>query len=123
MYEGSVIIEFQVLTEENDPNPEQSLQDIEETFKTVVPTLGDSLGAPVMQIVTSDGNVVSSEGFEDLSDLDGNTGFADLINRFGGAGNGVVVEETIPLWETFDDISESVEDFNNPKPVVDETAD
>lgn len=80
VYEGSVIIEFQVLTEEDDPNPAQSLQDIEETFKTVVPTLGDSLGAPIMQIVTSDGNVVTSEGYEDLSDLNGNTNFADLVN-------------------------------------------
>ena len=100
------------MTEEDDPNPAQSLQDIEETFKTVVPTLGDSLGAPIMQIVTSDGNVVSSEGYEDLSDLDGNTGFADLINQF--KGTDFVVEDTTPLWETYDDISESVEDFNNP---------
>lgn len=50
---------------------------------TVIPTLGaDEFGAPVMQIVTSEGEVVPMEGYEDLSGLEDNEKFQDLIAQF-----------------------------------------
>ena len=82
VYEGSVIVEFQVFTEEGDENPTETLQNIEKKFLEVAPTLGDSLGAPVMQVVSSDGTIVAMEGYEDLTDLQDNKGFADLISQF-----------------------------------------
>jgi hypothetical protein len=52
VYQGSVIVEFQVIAGDDDPNPTGTLKTIEEAFKNVAPTLGNSLGAPVMQIMT-----------------------------------------------------------------------
>ena len=72
MYEGSVIIEFQVISEEGDENPEKSLKEIENKFVEIAPTLGNSFGAPVMQVVTSDGNIFSMPGYEDISGLQKN---------------------------------------------------
>jgi len=37
VYEGSVIVEFQVLAGEDDPNPTRTLQSIEEAFKHTGP--------------------------------------------------------------------------------------
>ena len=82
VYEGSVIVEFQVLTEEGDENPTATLQAIEQKFQDSAPTLGDSLGAPVMQVVTSSGNIVAMEGYEDISALQNNGNFVDLISQF-----------------------------------------
>ena len=82
MYEGSVIVEFQVLTEEGDDDPTATLQAIEQKFQDAAPTLGDSLGAPVMQVVTSSGNIVAMEGYEDISALQNNGNFVDLISQF-----------------------------------------
>jgi hypothetical protein len=65
VYEGSVIVEFQVMTD--DPNPTGTLKSIEEAFKGVVPTLGNSLGAPVMQIMTNEGEVITMDGYKDAS--------------------------------------------------------
>ena len=45
----------------------------------MIPTVGDFLGAPVMQIVTSIGSVVAMEGYENLDGLDENKEFASLI--------------------------------------------
>jgi hypothetical protein len=52
VYQGSVIVEFQVIAGDDDPNPTGTLKTIEEAFKNVAPTLGNSLGAPIMQIMT-----------------------------------------------------------------------
>lgn len=82
VYEGSVIVEFEVTAPEDDPDPEKTLRKIETRFAEVVPTLGDSLGAPVMQIVTSSGEVVPMAGYEDLQSLQNNKGFEDLISQF-----------------------------------------
>jgi len=82
VYEGSVIIEFQVLSPEDDPNPTATLKAIEKKFEAVAPTLGDSLGAPVMQIVNSEGTVIAMVGYEDLSSLHTNSSFNDLIAQF-----------------------------------------
>lgn len=50
---------------------------------TVIPTLGDDeFGAPIMQIVTSEGSVIPMEGYEDLTDLQNNQKFQDLIAQF-----------------------------------------
>ena len=43
------------MAEEGDGDPASTLKSLEETFKNVAPTLGDSLGAPVMQVMSSDG--------------------------------------------------------------------
>ena len=67
VYEGSVIVEFQVLAGEDDSNPARTLKSIEEAFKNIVPTLGNSLGAPVMQIMTNEGEVITMEAFKDAS--------------------------------------------------------
>lgn len=82
VYEGSVIVEFQVMTEEGDANPADTLSSIEQKFKDAAPTLGDSLGAPVMQIVTTDGQIVGMEGYEDVSGFANNANFVDLISQF-----------------------------------------
>lgn len=82
VYEGSVIVEFEVTAEESDEDPIATLQLIEKKFKTETPTLGNSLGAPVMQLVTSEGTIVSMEGYEDLSDLEANNNFINLIDQF-----------------------------------------
>jgi len=70
------------LADEDDDDPTSYLVAIEEKFQEVVPTLGDTLGAPVMQIVKSDGSIVPMEGYEDLSDLAENEEFANLIDQF-----------------------------------------
>jgi len=67
VYEGSVIVEFQVLAREDDPNPTRTLLSIEEAFKAIAPTLGSSLGAPLMQILTAEGEVITMEAFKDAS--------------------------------------------------------
>ena len=82
VYEGSVIIEFQVFAEEGDENPLATLQLLEQKFIDTAPTLGDSLGAPVMQIVTSGGTIIPMEGYEDLAGLAENDNFNNLIDQF-----------------------------------------
>ena len=82
VYEGSVIIEFQVFAEEGDENPLATLQLLEQKFIDTAPTLGDSLGAPVMQIVTSEGTIIPMEGYEDLAGLAENDNFNNLIDQF-----------------------------------------
>ena len=83
VYEGSAIVEFVVEAEEGDTNASASLAAIEQTFVKVVPTLdADVLGAPVMQVVDSTGNIEAAEGYEDLSGLTGNSNFANLIAEF-----------------------------------------
>jgi len=82
VYEGSVIIEFQVFAEEGDENPLATLQLLEQKFIDTAPTLGDSLGAPVMQIVTSEGKIIPMEGYEDLAGLAENKNFNNLIDQF-----------------------------------------
>jgi len=82
VYEGSVIVEFQVMSEDGDEDPLATLAAIEKKFAMEAPNLGDSLGAPVMQIVTSEGTIVAMEGYEDLTGLQGNKNFVDLISQF-----------------------------------------
>ena len=52
-----------------------TLKRIETRFVEVAPTLGDSLGAPVMQIVKSTGEVILMPGYEDLQSLQNNENF------------------------------------------------
>lgn len=59
-----------------------TLQFLEQKFKDTAPTLGDSLGAPVMQIVTNDGDIIPMDGYEDLASLKNNKNFANLIEQF-----------------------------------------
>ena len=82
VFEGSVIIEFQIFAEEGDSNPTATLQILEQKFVEAAPTLGDSLGAPVMQIVTSEGTIIPMEGYEDLAGLANNENFSNLIDHF-----------------------------------------
>jgi len=48
----------------------------------VVPKLGNALGAPVMQVIGSDGSIEAAPGYEDLTDLTGNENFSNLIDSF-----------------------------------------
>lgn len=82
VYEGSVIVEFEVMAPEGDPDSEKTLKALEKRFMEVAPTLGDSLGAPIMQIMTGDGQTVAMPGYEDLSNLAYNDKFKDLISEF-----------------------------------------
>jgi len=59
-----------------------TLQFLEQKFKDTAPTLGDSLGAPVMQIVTNDGKIIPMDGYEDLTSLANNENFSNLIDQF-----------------------------------------
>ena len=70
------------MTEDGDENPTETLQKIETKFQETAPTLGDSLGAPVMQLITSGGDVVAMEGFEDLTELNDNVNVLTLIEQF-----------------------------------------
>lgn len=70
------------MSEEGDANPTATLKAIEKKFEAIAPTLGDSLGAPVMQIVNSEGTVIAMVGYEDLSGLQNNSNFNDLISQF-----------------------------------------
>ena len=65
VYEGSVIVEFQVAAGEDDPNPTQTLKTLEEAFRSLAPTLGNTFGAPIMQIMTNEGEVITMEAFKD----------------------------------------------------------
>ena len=65
VYEGSVIVDFQVLTSEGDPDPTTTLQGLEQKLKDIAPSLGDTLGAPVMQVQGSDGSVSAMPGYEE----------------------------------------------------------
>jgi len=82
VFEGSVIIEFQIFAEDGDEDPMGTLQFLEQKFMDTAPTLGNSLGAPVMQIVTNDGKVIPMEGYEDLASLANNKNFNNLIEQF-----------------------------------------
>ena len=94
VYEGSVIIQFEVMTEEGEENPEQALKEIEEKFQAVVPELGETLGAPIISVMSSQGKVTPMAGYENetggynggtqTTDADetGNTGSNDLIDKF-----------------------------------------
>lgn len=100
VYEGSVIIEFQIYTEEDDPEPERTLQTVEENFEKAIPTLGaDDFGAPIMQIVTHEGKIISMEGYEDLVGLENNKQFIDLIAQF--------QKERENLWDLDSDINQN----------------
>ena len=108
MYEGSVIVEFQVLTEEGDDDPTATLQAIEQKFQDAAPTLGDSLGAPVMQVVTSSGSIVAMEGYEDISALQSNGNFADLISQFEQS-QAEEAEKDKSIWEGMTEVVEDEE--------------
>lgn len=92
VYEGSVIVEFLVMTPDDETEPAAALKTVEKRFEEVIPTLGfDELGAPVMQIVTSEGQVVTMEGFEEMGDIRNNKEFANLIEQF--------KKERADLWD------------------------
>ena len=99
VYEGSVIVQFQITTDDEE-NPIKTLKSLEETFKTVAPTLGDSLGAFIMQVVGSDGSIVAMKGYEDLSDLQNNKNFVNLISEFEESQK----SDEIFIWDSYDDI-------------------
>jgi hypothetical protein len=103
VYEGSVIIEFQVLAAEDDPHPKQSLKQIETTFMQQAPLFGDSLGAPIMQIVTSNGEIIAMKGYEDYTALRQNKHFVDLIDEFKRQR-----DANKNLWETLDDLKDVI---------------
>lgn len=48
VYEGSVIVEFQVTASDDSEDALESLKNVEALFESSVATIGDSLGAPVM---------------------------------------------------------------------------
>ena len=69
VYEGSVIIDFIVMTEgEPSEDSQKELQKISEKYESEAPNLGSILGAPVMSISTGGGNVKPMPGYEDLVD-------------------------------------------------------
>ena len=107
------------MTEDGDENPTETLQKIETKFQETAPTLGDSLGAPVMQLITSGGDVVAMEGFEDLTELNDNVNVLTLIEQFQAdqAAKLKIIEEQNNVAE----ISEPTEELN--KPDDDEVAD
>ena len=71
------------MASDDDPDPQATLKSVQDTFTTVIPLLGeDEFGAPIMQIVTNEGVVVAMEGYEDLSGLENNEQFQDLIAQF-----------------------------------------
>ena len=71
----------------------------------VVPKLGNALGAPVMQVIGSDGSIEAAPGYEDLTDLTGNENFSNLIDSFLAQR-----QEKKDAWDLIDEISESVEE-------------
>ena len=100
VYEGSVIIKFKVYAPDADTDPAETLNLIEQKFREAAPTLGNSLGAPVMQIVTSEGKIIAMVGYEDLSSLETNENFADLISQFEKA-QAEKAEKEKSLWDEF----------------------
>ena len=122
VFEGSVIIEFMVMAPEDDPNPQAALDLVKYRFETVAPHLGDHLGAPLMQILTSDGTVVPMDGYEDLESLMTNEHFANLIEEFLRERD----ERMDSLWNNAEDIDTIVitvpieEPEPEEQPIIDE---
>lgn len=54
---------------------------MDQKFVEVAPTLGDELGAPIMQVVSNSGSVTAMEGYEDAGAFGGDgEGYDDLID-------------------------------------------
>lgn len=115
VYEGSVIVEFMVTAPEDDPEPKATLKSVEKKFEEVIPTLGfNDLGAPVMQIVTSEGYVITMEGFEDMGDLANNPNFDNLIAQFEQARQDLWDQQTKKNTDkTADSSDASAQDLNS----------
>jgi len=57
------------------------LSALDQKFVEVAPTLGDELGAPIMQVVSNSGSVTAMEGYEDAGAFGGDgEGYDDLID-------------------------------------------
>jgi len=52
VYEGSVIVEYNVIADENDPDPEKTLSKVKEDIAVLVEEKSDAFGAPILSAVT-----------------------------------------------------------------------
>lgn len=52
VYEGSVIVEYNVIADENDPDPEKTLNKVKENISILVEEKSDAFGAPILSAVT-----------------------------------------------------------------------
>lgn len=84
VYEGSVIIEFQIMADEDSVDSQKELLAVAAKYEEVIPNIGDSLGAPVMSIMTQSGSVQAMPGYENKQDWNGREGkgFENLIDEF-----------------------------------------
>jgi len=62
------------MAEDGSTNPEAELRAVSLKYEEVIPTIGDTLGAPVMSIMTQSGSVQAMPGFEDRQDWGGREG-------------------------------------------------
>lgn len=80
VYEGSVIVDFFILPDENAEDPEAELASVGETFIEAIQTKsGDWLGAPILDVVSGDVIVVESKSEPIVTPNDGNSGTSTLI--------------------------------------------
>lgn len=83
VFEGSAIIQIIVNSaEEGDPNAIETLVAIQDDFIANAESYSEELGAPVMQVLTDEGDIVPMEGYEDFSDLARNENFMGLYEVF-----------------------------------------
>ena len=64
--EPGVFIEFHIYAPYDDEDPMVTLQSIGQEFKGTANMLEESFDAPVMQILTHEGDIITMEGYEDL---------------------------------------------------------
>jgi hypothetical protein len=64
--EPGVFIEFIIYAPYDDEDPMVTLQSLGQEFKDTAYMLEDYFEAPVMQILTHDGDIINMEGYEDL---------------------------------------------------------
>ena len=55
---------------------------MDKKFEEIAPTLGNELGAPIMQIVKNNKKVLTMEGYEDTDAFKHGKGYDDLIDTF-----------------------------------------
>lgn len=52
VYEGSVVVEYNVIAEENDPDPAATLAKVEKNIEVLVEEKSEAFGAPILSAVT-----------------------------------------------------------------------
>ena len=62
------------MAEDGSVDPQKELRAVALKYEEVIPTIGDTLGAPVMSIMTQSGSVQAMPGFEDRQDWNGREG-------------------------------------------------